>query len=146
VWLFWWGIWLEGLCFFGKEERKAIFNNTRIIELLSDFFMNLDKNERSLIDSKKAEIKKLTQDILDLGADASKNRSEIKEKMRNVVSLVGYVISYPNTNPVVNKNPLNDLAQNVFELMDGHPEKNDSILTYLKLFGGFANSLVDAAR
>jgi hypothetical protein len=108
--------------------------------------MNLDKNERFLIDSKKAEIKKLTQDILDLGTDASKNRSEIKEKMRNVVSLVGYVISYPNTNPDVNKNPLNDLAQNVFELMDGHPEKNDSIMTYLKLFGGFANNLVDAAR
>ena len=106
--------------------------------------MDSGKNESSVIESKKAEIKQLTQDILDLGVDVSKNRNEIKEKMRSVISLVGYVISYPNTNPETNKNPLIDFSLNVFQLIDSHPEQNDSIMTYLKLFGGFANNLVDA--
>jgi hypothetical protein len=106
--------------------------------------MTSGKNEDTLIESKKAEIKQLTQDILDLGVDLSKNRNEIKEKMRSVISLVGYVISYPDANPEANKNPLTDFSINVFQLIDSHPEQRDSIMTYLKLFGGFANNLVDA--
>ncbi len=108
--------------------------------------MDSDKNEDAIIESKITEIKQLTQDILDLGVDVSKNKVEIKEKMRSVISLVGYVISYPNTNPEINKNPLTDFSINVFQLIDSHPEQNDSIMTYLKLFGGFANNLVDALR
>ncbi len=106
--------------------------------------MDSGKNEDSLIDSKIAEIKKLTQDIIELDADASKNAREIKEKIRSVVSLVGFVISYPNPNVETIKNPLNEFAQNVFQLIDSHPEQTDSIMTYLKLFGGFANNLADA--
>jgi hypothetical protein len=108
--------------------------------------MNSSKNEDSLIDSKKAEIKKLTQEILDLGVDVSKNRIEIKEKMQSVVVLVGYVISYPNTTPETNTNPLTEFSQNVFVLMDSHPEKNDSVTKYLTLFGNFANNLVDVVK
>jgi len=106
--------------------------------------MDPNKKEGSQIDDKIAEIKKLTQDILDLGADASKNAKEIKEKMRSVISLVSFVISYPNPNVETIKNPLIEFSQNVFELIDSHPEQNDSIMTYLKLFDGFANNLVDA--
>jgi hypothetical protein len=109
-------------------------------------FVDLDKNEDAVIESKITEIKQLSQDILDLGVDVSKNRVEIKEKMRSVISLVGFVISYPNTNPEINKNPLTDFSISVFQLLDSHPEQNDSIMTYLKLFDGFANNLVDALR
>jgi hypothetical protein len=56
------------------------------------------------------------------------------------------VISYPNTTLETNKNPLTDFSINVFQLIDSNPEKNDSVMTYLKLFGGFANNLVDALR
>jgi hypothetical protein len=108
--------------------------------------MDSDKNKDAIIESKKTEIKQLTQNILDLGVDVSKNKVEIKEKMRSVISLVGYVISYPKTNPETDKNPLTDFSINVFQLIDSHPEQNDSIITYLKLFGGFANNLVDALR
>ena len=108
--------------------------------------MDSDKNEDAVIESKITEIRQLSQDILDLGVDVSMNRVEIEEKMRSVISLVGYVISYPNTNPEINKNPLTDFSINVFQLIDSHPEQNDSIMTYLKLFGGFANNLVDALR
>jgi hypothetical protein len=108
--------------------------------------MNSDKNEDAIIESKKTEIKQLTQNLVDLGVDVQKNKVEIKEKMRSVISLVGYVISYPNTNPELNKNPLTDFSTNVFQLIDSHPEQNDSIMTYLKLFSGFANNLVDALR
>ena len=106
--------------------------------------MDSDKSEGSEIDIKISEIKKLTQDILDLGVDISKNGKEIKEKMRRVTSLVGFVISYPNPNVETIKNPLTEFSQNIFELIDSHPEQNDSIMTYLKLFDGFANNLVDA--
>ena len=108
--------------------------------------MDSDKNEDAVIESKITEIRQLSQDILDLGVDVSMNRVEIEEKMRSVISLVGYVISYPNTNPEINKNPLTDFSINVFQLIDSHPEQNDSIMTYLKLFGSFANNLVDALR
>jgi hypothetical protein len=106
--------------------------------------MDSDNKEDAIIQSKKNEIKQLTQYILDLGNDVSKNKVEIKEKMRSVISLVGYVISNANTNPETNKNPLTDFSINVFQLIDSYPEQNDSILTYLKLFGSFANNLVDA--
>jgi hypothetical protein len=106
--------------------------------------MDSSENEDAIIEGKKEEIKKLTQDILDLGAHAAKNRSEIVEKMHSVISLVGDVISYPNTNS--GNNPLTEFAQNVFVLIDSHPEQNDSIMTYLKIFGGFANNLADAAK
>jgi len=108
--------------------------------------MDSDRNEDAIIESKKTEIKQLTQDILDLGVDVSKNKVEIKEKMQSVISLVGYVISYPNTNPETNKNPLADFSINIFQLIDSHPKQNDSIITYLKLFGSFANNLVDSLR
>ena len=108
--------------------------------------MDSDKNEDAIIKSKKTEIKQLTQNILDLGVDVSKNKVEIKEKMQSVISLVGYVISYPNTNPETNKNPLTDFCINVFQLIDSYPKQNDSIITYLKIFSGFANNLVDALR
>jgi hypothetical protein len=106
--------------------------------------MDSVKKEDTIIESKKAEIKQLTQDILDLGADVSKNKDAIKEKIHSVISLVGYVISYPDTNPETSKNPLTDFSINVFQLIDSHPDQKDSIMTYLKLFGGFANNLVDA--
>ena len=109
-------------------------------------FMDSDKNEDVIIESKKTELRQLTQNILDLGVDVSKNKVEIKEKMRSVISLVGYVISYPNMNLEINKNPLTDFSITVFQLIDSHPEQNDSIMTYLKLFDGFANNLVDAIR
>ena len=108
--------------------------------------MNSNKNEDAIIESKKIEIKQLTQDILDLGVDVSKNKVEIKQKMQSIISLVGYVISYPNTNSETNKNPLTDFSINVFQLIDSYPHQNDSIMTYLKLFSGFANNLVDALR
>lgn len=106
--------------------------------------MDADKKEGPETDIKIIEIKNLTQDILNLGADVSKNSVEIKEKMRKVVSLVGFVISYPNPKIETIKNPLTELSQNIFELIDSHPKQNDSIITYFKLFGGFANNLVDA--
>jgi hypothetical protein len=128
-----------------KEACMAIFNNAQIIEnIVEDFSMNSKKTEASPIETKKAEIKKLTQDILDLGKDASKNKSEIKEKIQSVVSLVGEVVSYPDTTPDPSKNPLNEFAQNVFVLIDSHPEQNDSIMKYLALFSGFANNFADA--
>ena len=112
--------------------------------MVEDCLMDSDKKEGSVIDGKIIEIKKLTQDILDLGADISKNATEIKEKMRTVISLVSFVISYPNPNLETIKNPLIEFSQNVFTLIDSHPEQKDSIMTYLRLFGGFANNLVDA--
>ena len=108
--------------------------------------MDSEKNKDAIIESKKTEIKQLTKDILDLGIDVSKNKVEIKEKMRIVISIVGYVISYPNTNPETSKNPLTDFSINVFQLIDSYPYQNDSIMTYLKLFSGFANNLIDALR
>jgi len=102
------------------------------------------KKEGPEIDRKIVEIRNLTQDILNLGVDVSKNSIEIKEKMRLVISLVGFVISYPNPKIETIKNPLTELSQNIFELIDNHPKQNDSIMTYLKLYCGFANNLVDA--
>jgi hypothetical protein len=137
---------MDSKCFLEKKEfSMAIFNNAQIIQnIVEDFSMNSKKNEASPIDTKKAEIKKLTQDILDLGKDPSKNTSEIKEKIQSVVSLVGEVISYPDTTPDASKNPLNEFAQNVFVLIDSHPEQKDSIMKYLTLFNGFANNFADA--
>ena len=106
--------------------------------------MNSDKNQSTVVNAKIAETKKLTQDIIELGTDIGKNGTEIKEKMRSAISLVGFVMSYPETNPEPNKNPLTDLALNVFELIDKHPSQKDTIMTYLKLFGNFANNLTDA--
>ena len=86
----------------------------------------------------------MTQEIIELTVDIRKNGAEIKEKMRSVVSLVGFVISYPDTNPDTSKNPLIAFATNVFELIDNCPEQKSTIMTYLKLFGDFASNLADA--
>ncbi len=122
-----------------------IFNNTPTVHIcFRDYSLNSDKNQDLELESKKSEILKLTQDIIVLGADVRKNEAEIKEKMRLIISVVGFVISYPDANPETQKNPLTSLAVNVFELIDKCPERTSTIMTYIKLFGEFANNLADA--
>ena len=56
--------------------------------------MELSEQERRMLTEKKDEIRKLTEEIIDLEIDTKKNASEIKKKVTGILSLISIIASY----------------------------------------------------
>lgn len=56
--------------------------------------MELTETEKLLLVAKKEEIRKLTEDLLDLATNLEKNEIEIKKKITGMLSLISTIASY----------------------------------------------------
>ena len=56
--------------------------------------MELTEKERLMLVGKKEEIRKLTEEILDLSVDQVKNELEIKKRITGIFSLISTIASY----------------------------------------------------
>jgi hypothetical protein len=56
--------------------------------------MQLSETERLLLVGKKEEIRKLTEELLDLTARPDKNKVEIKKKITSILALISTIASY----------------------------------------------------
>lgn len=59
--------------------------------------MELTEKERLMLVEKKAEIRKLTEEIFDLTVNLKKNGVEIKKKVTGILSLFSVIASYTNS-------------------------------------------------
>lgn len=100
--------------------------------------MELTENERLLLVQKKEEIRKLTEDIIELTENLKENRVEIKKKISGILSLLSVIASYTNSKR------MDMLAFAQFaELLFYHNKLNfpKAITTELEFFCNIANSI-----
>lgn len=102
--------------------------------------MELTEKERLMLVEKKAEIRKLTEDIFDLNVDVERNRVEIKKKVSGILNLFSIIASYTNSksNLVL---PLMQFAQQIFFLIDQEPCFCRVVTTDLEIFCNSLNSI-----
>ena len=63
-------------------------------KICSGLIMELTETERIMLVGKKEEIRKLSEEILDLATDLNKNELKIKKKITGILSLISTIASY----------------------------------------------------
>jgi hypothetical protein len=85
-------------CHINNQNNKNDINDRQLIcYFLLDrlgSIMELTETERLLLVGKKEEIRKLTEELLDLTVSIERNRIEIKKKITGILSLLSTIASY----------------------------------------------------
>jgi hypothetical protein len=103
--------------------------------------MELTEKERLLLVEKKEEIRRLTEDIIELTVDLQNNKTELKKRVTGILSLISTIASYTSS-----KNP--DMREFVkaAQLIFYTIETNSSLVlvarTELEIFCNVANSIM----
>jgi L-fucose isomerase-like protein len=123
--------------------RSFTYSKTKRDRLFADqpnkLSMQLTEKERLLLVSKKEEITKLTQEIIELTIDIKKNKTEIKKKVEAILSLISTIACYTNSN--LDMQPFALTSQVIFHQMDNEKLLPKTITTELELFCSVVNSL-----
>ena len=101
--------------------------------------MQLTEKERLLLVTKKEEIRKLTEDIIELSVDVRHNSTELKKRVTSVLSLISTISSYSSRS--LDMRPWVALAEFVFNSIEKHPELPRVAMTELDIFCNVANSI-----
>ena len=101
--------------------------------------MELTEKERLLLVGKKEEIRKLTEDIIELTTDIQRNRTEIKKRVEGILSAISIIASYTNSN--LDMQAFAVTAQVIFHHMDIEPLLPKTITTELEIFCNIVNSM-----
>lgn len=102
--------------------------------------MGLTEKERLLLVNKKAEIRKLTEEIIDLTVDLEKNEIELKKKVTGILSLISTIACYTNSKSL-DMTPFIQFATLIFHSIEEEPLLRKTITTELEFFCNVANSM-----
>ncbi len=102
--------------------------------------MELTETERLMLVGKKEEIRKLTEDILELTYDLKKNGVELKKKVTGILSLISTIASYSNPKNI-NIHPLIGAAQFVFHMLEAEVIMPRTTNTLIGIFCNTVNSI-----
>lgn len=101
--------------------------------------MELTEKERLLLVGKKEEIRKLTEDIIELTTDINSNKIEIQKKVQGVLSLISTLACY--TNSKLDMRSIVGLSEYISQLMQMEPCLERSSKTVLAFFCNIANTM-----
>ena len=90
--------------------------------------------------AEKEEIRRLTEDIIELAVDTRTNATELKKKVTGILSLISKIASYTNSKNL-DMGPLRAVAQNIFYIIDTGPGFPRTCTTRLEIFCNIANSI-----
>jgi hypothetical protein len=79
--------------------------------------MEITEKERLMLVEKKAEIRKLTEEILEPAITTKKNEIEIKKKVTGILSLLSTIASYSDSKNY-NLEGVNEMADSIFSKLD----------------------------
>jgi hypothetical protein len=79
--------------------------------------MEITEKERLMLVEKKAEIRKLTEAILELAITTKNNEIEIKKKVTGILSLLSTIASYSDSKNY-NLKGVNGMANSIFSQLD----------------------------
>jgi hypothetical protein len=110
-------------------------------ESVNRFNMELSEKERQMLVEKKAEIRKLTDDIVELSEDLKKNRIEIKKRISGILSSISVIASFTSSKKI-DMIAFAQFSEILFWHLDKYSLKYPyPITTDLDIFCNIANSI-----
>ena len=103
--------------------------------------MELTEKERLLLVEKKEEIRRVTEDIIDLSVDLLKNKIELKKRITGILSLLSTIASYTGSKKL-NMHDFMRAAQLISYTIDVNPLMHQVITLELEIFCNVANSII----
>ena len=101
--------------------------------------LELTETERLMLVGKKEELRKLTEEIIQLTEEIETNKIAIKMKIQGILSLISTLSSYTNSKP--NMQPFVQMSIYISHLLESKTPFQGTIRTFLNIFCSSANAM-----